>query len=124
MKRKNKKQYTLGVRMPNISYSVIPYVPLTTHFLVFYIKYSVYYAGILCNAVLMLDKRIGLHIIYYRNIVRGNTTNNAGGWRCAVGGALMSGESPKGKPPQGVRYIVTTSPTKYIPKMKKREVRR
>lgn len=116
MKKISKKQYTNKIVLPNISYSVEPCIPLTTHFLLNYIKYSVYYAQILCNAVIMRGNTLGLHNVYYRNIVKGESSNNAGGWRCAVGQWLEVGRAPEEKPPQGVEYIVTTSPTKYISK--------
>lgn len=114
---KIKKQYTLRVRMSNNSYRVIPRIPLTTHFPLIWYELAVYIRKYLCNTVLMLDKHAGLHIVHYRNIVKGNTANNAGGWRGAVGVHARVGRAPEESPPQGVEYIVTTSPTKCDPKI-------
>ena len=96
---RNKKQYTNKLALPNISYRAIPCMPLTMHFLLFYIKYSVYYSTILCNPLIMRDKGVGLHNVYYRNIVWLSMTNNGVCVECGRDCVLGWGEPQRKAPP-------------------------
>jgi len=112
-----KKQYTLKVCMPNISYFSLAYLPLTMLYSFIWYELALYIRQILCNAIPMQDKQVGLHIVPYRNMVKGlKRLYTRGLEECGMIG-VGGGESPRGKAPPAVsvycNYLTDKIYTKF-----------
>ena len=113
----SKKQYTNKLVLPNFSSLYLACVPLTMHFLLNWCTTRLNYSHYSSNAVIMRDKCVVDILFIIGTWVRGVYSYGERVPGYAVGEVRRVGRAPKGSPPQGRLYIVTTSPTKFIPKL-------